>query len=143
VVDVFPEGTTWCGQRAGRFRPALFQAAIDAGVPVVALRLSYQVAQPAAPTTLAAFLGDEALPASLRRVITADGLRVTVRTTSLIEPIRGSRRDLAMAAHAAVHSRCPNVAEPSVLAMTAPASATDGWVSPCPGPTLRDHVPGG
>ncbi|MEU7937735.1 lysophospholipid acyltransferase family protein [Microbispora bryophytorum] len=39
-VAAFPEGTTWCGREMGRFRPAVFQAALDAGVPVrpVALR---------------------------------------------------------------------------------------------------------
>jgi 1-acyl-sn-glycerol-3-phosphate acyltransferase len=35
VVAVFPEGTTWCGRMGGTFRPAMFQAAVDAGVPVV------------------------------------------------------------------------------------------------------------
>ncbi|WP_343287171.1 lysophospholipid acyltransferase family protein [Gordonia sp. SID5947] len=40
-VAVFPEGTTWCGREAGRFRPAFFQAAIDAGVPVIPIRLRF------------------------------------------------------------------------------------------------------
>ncbi|NKT03410.1 hypothetical protein GS508_24820 [Rhodococcus hoagii] len=30
TVIAFPEGTTWCGRAFGRFRPALFQSAIDA-----------------------------------------------------------------------------------------------------------------
>ena len=30
VVAVFPEGTTWCGRMGGTFRPAMFQAAVDA-----------------------------------------------------------------------------------------------------------------
>jgi len=34
-VAVFPEGTTFCGAGRGRFRPAMFQAAVDAGAPVV------------------------------------------------------------------------------------------------------------
>ncbi|NKY14399.1 lysophospholipid acyltransferase family protein [Streptomyces somaliensis] len=33
-VVVFPEGSTWCGRAHGRFRPAAFQAALDAGAPV-------------------------------------------------------------------------------------------------------------
>ena len=41
TVVAFPEGTTWCGLAYGPFRPAMFQAAIDAGRPVQPLRLSY------------------------------------------------------------------------------------------------------
>ncbi|MEV0927160.1 lysophospholipid acyltransferase family protein, partial [Streptomyces spongiicola] len=33
-VVVFPEGSTWCGRERGRFRPAAFQAALDAGAAV-------------------------------------------------------------------------------------------------------------
>lgn len=41
TVVAFPEGTTWCGLAGGRFYPAMFQAAIDAGRPVQPLRLRY------------------------------------------------------------------------------------------------------
>ncbi len=41
VVAVFPEGTTWCGRMGGTFRPAMFQAAVDAGAPVVPVRLTF------------------------------------------------------------------------------------------------------
>ena len=34
TVVAFPEGTTWCGLAYGAFRPAMFQAAVDAGRPV-------------------------------------------------------------------------------------------------------------
>ncbi|MFD4779311.1 lysophospholipid acyltransferase family protein, partial [Streptomyces sp. NPDC058427] len=41
-VVVFPEGSTWCGRGpGGRFRPAAFQAAIDAGATVQPLRIRY------------------------------------------------------------------------------------------------------
>ncbi len=39
TVVAFPEGTTWCGLAYGQFRPAMFQAAVDAGRPVQPLRL--------------------------------------------------------------------------------------------------------
>ena len=39
TVVAFPEGTTWCGLAYGPFRPAMFQAAVDAGRPVQPLRL--------------------------------------------------------------------------------------------------------
>ena len=41
TVVAFPEGTTWCGLAYGPFRPAMFQAAVDAGRPVQPLRLAY------------------------------------------------------------------------------------------------------
>ncbi|MFC6014747.1 lysophospholipid acyltransferase family protein [Plantactinospora solaniradicis] len=114
VVAVFPEGTTWCGlprpgARCGaavRFRPAMFQAAIDADAPVVPVHLGYRVAPPgpgteastgpgpstgvgstggtsvgtiqAGGTTAPAFLAEESLLSSVRRVLALRGLVVTL-----------------------------------------------------------------
>jgi 1-acyl-sn-glycerol-3-phosphate acyltransferase len=45
-VVVFPEGSTWCGRGSGgRFRPAVFQAAIDAGAEVRPVRITYRTAR--------------------------------------------------------------------------------------------------
>ena len=55
-VLVFPEGTTRCGRVQGRFYPAMFQAAIDAGALGPAGRLRYRLAD-GTPTTVAAFVG--------------------------------------------------------------------------------------
>ena len=63
-VLVFPEGSTWCGRTQGRFYPATFQAAIDAGAPVRPVALRYRLADGTA-TTAAAFVGDDT-PARLR-----------------------------------------------------------------------------
>ena len=41
-VVVFPEGTTWCGTAYGSFRPAFFQAAIDAGRAVQPVPIRYR-----------------------------------------------------------------------------------------------------
>ena len=121
VVVVFPEGTTWCGARMGRFRPALFQAAIDAAVPVVPVRLGYQLSRsaaagepgdPSAGTSLAAFVGAETLWVSWWRVITANGLGVSLQALPGIDARQGSRRHLATAAHTAVDGRVPPVAHP-------------------------------
>jgi 1-acyl-sn-glycerol-3-phosphate acyltransferase len=103
VVAVFPEGTTWCGQTSGRFRPAMFQAAIDAGVPVVPVRLSFSI--DGEPTTIGAFLGEDTLYASARRVAAARGLTVTLRTYPMLHPTHDgarwtARRTLARAAGA-------------------------------------------
>ncbi|WP_018790965.1 lysophospholipid acyltransferase family protein [Salinispora arenicola] len=106
-VAVFPEGTTWCGSTTGcrpvgGFRPAAFQAAIDVGVPVVPLRLGYRCATTEATTT-AAFLGDETLWRSLRRVLAARELEVSVVATAALHPTRDTDRGaLARAAEAAV-----------------------------------------
>ena len=70
TVVAFPEGTTWCGLAYGPFRPAMFQAAVDAGRPVQPLRLSYHH-RDGTPSTVAAFVGDDTLMASIRRLVTA------------------------------------------------------------------------
>eukprot|EP01133_Synstelium_polycarpum_P029572 gene29572-36259_t len=41
-VMVFPEGTTWCGRAYGGFRPAMFQAAVDAECPVQPMAIRYE-----------------------------------------------------------------------------------------------------
>lgn len=85
VVGVFPEGTTWCGGSAGQFRPAMFQAAIDARAKVVPLRLSYRLAD-GESTSVAAFVGEETLWASLRRVLRVRGLVVVAVAASALHP---------------------------------------------------------
>lgn len=98
VVAVFPEGTTWCGRASGLFRPAMFQAAIDAGVPVVPVTLRFALAD-GAETTVAAYVGDDTLWASVNRVARARGLRVRLRAHPALHPADGaSRRALARAA---------------------------------------------
>ena len=116
VVAVFPEGTTWCGKprraddcpAAGRFRPAMFQAAIDAGVPVVPLTIGYRTGPGRDGTTAAAFLGEDSLWVSLRRVLAVRGLCVTVTAAPALYPEQSaSRRRLAQAAESAVRFAGP------------------------------------
>lgn len=102
-VVVFPEGSTWCGRAQGRFRPAAFQAALDAGAPVQPVRITYR------PLGPAAFVGDDPLTASLWRIATAGrGLTAEIR---LMEPIPADRhpdrRALARAAQHAVRALPP------------------------------------
>lgn len=88
TVVVFPEGTTWCGPEhaaAGRFYPALFQAAIDAARPVQPLQLSYRHPD-GSPSTLPAFVGDDTLLASMRRLVIAAGTVAHVQVGSLQLP---------------------------------------------------------
>ncbi|WP_236242568.1 1-acyl-sn-glycerol-3-phosphate acyltransferase [Streptomyces sp. CC228A] len=109
-VVVFPEGSTWCGRAQGRFRPAAFQAALDAAVPVQPVRITYR------PLGPAAFVGDDTLAASLRRIAAARGLTAELRLLPPIPPGRHpDRRALAGAAQDAVRG-------PRAPAQTAVAS---------------------
>ena len=143
TVVAFPEGSTWCGRTSGRFYPALFQAAVDADVPVLPVTLTYRLATAPPPpepdaspaeadaspawadaapaaagaqTTVAAFVGDDSLIASVRRIVGARGLSVEVTTHRPIAPTHGcdartarrggaARRALAAAAHAHTTAR--------------------------------------
>jgi len=123
VVAVFPEGTTWCGRSGGPFRPAMFQAAIDAGAPVVPVTLRFLLGS--TPTTVAAFVGEETLLASFRRVVAVRGLQVRLSVHPALHPAAGaSRRGLARTAASAVAVRPP---EPAYVAMYRVA----GTMRPC------------
>jgi 1-acyl-sn-glycerol-3-phosphate acyltransferase len=100
TVVAFPEGTTWCGLAYGPFRPAMFQAAIDAGRPVQPLRLSYHH-RDGSRSTVASYIGDDTLLTSICRLVTARRTVVHVRVESLQLPGE-DRRDLAARCEAAV-----------------------------------------
>ncbi|MFD4292626.1 lysophospholipid acyltransferase family protein [Rhodococcus sp. NPDC058532] len=91
-VVVFPEGTTWCGRAGGRLRPALFQAAIDAGTPVAPVALRY--VGPGGPATGACFVGEQTLVGSLVRVVRLRDVHIDVRLAPLQRP-GTDRRELA------------------------------------------------
>lgn len=102
AVAVFPEGSTWCGRAQGHFRRAVFQAALDARVPVQPVRIRYRDRAGAA-STVAAFVGDDPLLASLWRVVSARGLVAEVEVLPLLAPgSHPDRRALAAAAGAQV-----------------------------------------
>ncbi|MBW6433363.1 1-acyl-sn-glycerol-3-phosphate acyltransferase [Actinoplanes hulinensis] len=93
-VALFPEGTTFCGPDQGRFRPALFQAAIDAGAPVVPVSIGYD-------STEASFVAADTLWESVRRVARVRRLTVTLVAAPAMRPAPGAdRRALARAAQA-------------------------------------------
>ncbi|MGN5631595.1 lysophospholipid acyltransferase family protein [Streptomyces sp. AC154] len=117
-VVVFPEGSTWCGRGpGGRFRPAAFQAAIDARAAVQPLRIRYLAGPPdhRAPAGAAAFVGDDPLTASLWRVVRAAGLTAEIR---VLAPIPAGavpgRRELARLAQSTVASDSANLPAASV-----------------------------
>lgn len=101
TVAAFPEGTTWCGRGMGSFRPAVFQAALDAGAPVRPVAIRYLEGEDT-PATGPAFVGDDPLWASLRRVVAVR--RLTVEVTMLPVVWGRDRRELAWAAESSVAS---------------------------------------
>ncbi|WP_083410809.1 lysophospholipid acyltransferase family protein [Mycolicibacterium rutilum] len=107
TIVAFPEGTTYCGLAYGRFRPAMFQAAVEAGRPVQPLRLSYH-RRDGRPSTVAAYVGDDTLAASIRRLVCTRRTQVRVQVESLQLP-GTDRRELA--------ARCEN----AVQGQSAPA----------------------
>ncbi|KPC80607.1 MULTISPECIES: lysophospholipid acyltransferase family protein [Streptomyces] len=114
-VAVFPQGSTWCGRSGGgRFRPAAFQAAIDAGSTVRPVRISYRTTGTNAAGATA-FVGDDPLAASLWRVVTSAGLTAEIRILPPV-PADGEpdRRALARAAQSAVASDRANLPAASV-----------------------------
>jgi 1-acyl-sn-glycerol-3-phosphate acyltransferase len=101
TVNVTPEGTTWCGLTHGRFRPAMFQAAIDGGVPVLPVALRFRVGDNT--TTAPAFIGEETIVDSVRRTAALRGLVLEVHVLEEIAPGRAAdRHELAALAEAAV-----------------------------------------
>ncbi|MPZ64001.1 MAG: 1-acyl-sn-glycerol-3-phosphate acyltransferase [Pseudonocardiaceae bacterium] len=84
AVGAFPEGTTWCGVAGGRFRPALFQAAVDAGAAVRPVAVNYRVAD--RPTTVTSFVGDATMWRSLVTVAGVLGVGVQVQVLPTIPP---------------------------------------------------------
>ncbi|MGW0585381.1 lysophospholipid acyltransferase family protein, partial [Streptomyces sp. NPDC002920] len=85
AVAVFPEGSTWCGRAQGHFRRAVFQAALDAGVPVQPVRIRYRYGSGAA-STAPAYVGSDSLLTSLWRVTSARGLVAEVEVLPLLGP---------------------------------------------------------
>jgi hypothetical protein len=86
----------------GRFRTALFQAAIDGGVPVLPVALRFHM-RDGSPTTAPSFIGDETIVDSVRRVAALRGLVLEVHVLDEVAPGRAAdRRELARLAEAAV-----------------------------------------
>ena len=104
AVGAFPEGTTWCGLASGRFRPAVFQAAVDTATSVRPVALRYRVAG-SGPTTVASFVGTASLCETLIRVAGVHGLIIEVHLLPFLRAACTTRRILATRAEIAVTAR--------------------------------------
>jgi 1-acyl-sn-glycerol-3-phosphate acyltransferase len=125
-VNVTPEGTSWCGLASGRFRTAPFQAALDGGVPVIPIAFRFRMAD-GRETTAPAFIGEETLIDSMRRVARLRDLVMEVHVLRPIQPGTATdRRTLAILAEAAINSalgrvRVPNQSRRLVRRIDTPA----------------------
>ena len=143
-VTVFPEGTTYCGADQGPFRPAMFQAAVDTGAPVVPMTVSYQAG--GQETRATAFLGDDTLWSSVRRVCALRDVTVTLVSSPALHPAPGAdRRLLARAAQSSVRlTALPTPASDSAPSDSAasvdPGSAAGAYGRPVAAPAAQ--VPG-
>jgi 1-acyl-sn-glycerol-3-phosphate acyltransferase len=98
TVAGFPEGTTSDGQDVRPFKPALFQAAIDAQAPVYPIAIAYS-------SGAAAYVDDISFVACLWSIARARDLAVRV---ALLAPIRARgarRRELAARACSAIRAQ--------------------------------------
>lgn len=100
-VVAFPEATTWCGEAHGRFRPAIFQAALDSGAPVLPVHIEYRNGR-GERTAAAAFIGKDTVLSSIWNMLSGRCKTIHVR---LYPPLRpgmnapGKRQDLAAVTH--------------------------------------------
>jgi 1-acyl-sn-glycerol-3-phosphate acyltransferase len=105
LVAVFPEGTTSNGLTVQSFHSALFQSAIDAGVPVMPVALRYVDAQTQQPSHTADFVGDMTLASCLWSIATSTGLIAQLEPLPALASDGLDRRHLAAHAHHAVAHR--------------------------------------
>ena len=94
TVAVFPEGTTTDGRTLGRFYAALFEAAIEAGVPVQPVAIRYPRGDGGA-NPAAAFVDDMTFLDSLLRVAREPALTARLTFAPPIVTRGTTRRDLA------------------------------------------------
>lgn len=120
-VGFFPEGVTWCGRAGGSYRPALFQAALDCGAPVVPVVLRYR-APGNEPATAHAYT---LIPLG-RSIRTVLGLRRLVVEVHVLEPIAAT----TSTGRAELARRVQRRADAIRFAPFATASSTVGQEAP-------------
>lgn len=97
-VAVFPEGATGHGDRVLPFHGALFQSAIDAGVPVAPVLLRY-LTPDGSPNPAAAYIGDTTFWQCFRGIVAAGDLVASIDFLPLIDTSGTDRRHLAHHSH--------------------------------------------
>lgn len=100
-VAVFPEGTTTLGNTLLPFRPALFQAGIEAQAKIQPMALRY-VDRQGHSVTAPAYAGDTSFWECLRAIVLASGLRAELQALPPISTESTDRRDLNHRAERAI-----------------------------------------
>ena len=135
AVGAFPEGTTWCGLACGRFRTAVFQAAVDTAAPVRPVALRYRWAG-GGPTTVASFVGSTSLWEGVVRVAGVQGLMIEVHLLPLLHDTSATRHTLATRAEIAVGSSTDatirQLRRDDPAGVTPSGSTTTTNTRPCP-----------
>ncbi|MFF7215813.1 lysophospholipid acyltransferase family protein [Streptomyces sp. NPDC008238] len=139
TVVAFPEGSTWCGGEEGHYRRALFQAALDAGADVQPLLVRYRYAD-GRSSTAAAFLGEDTLMDSVRRVVAARGL--TAEVTAFPRITADSLPDRRALAAAARHSAVAPAPRPVIPVQAGPHGRGTGVRVGAPALRPGDQVVG-
>lgn len=103
-ILVFPEGTTTDGSALRCFFPQLFQAPVEAGVPVQPVALRY-LDEPGDVDRALAFIGDDTFHAHLWSMLRRARIRVRVDYGPLLSPDTEGRDRLCARARAAVAER--------------------------------------
>jgi len=97
---IFPEGTSTDGNSVRTFHSRLFACAIEAGCAVQPVAIRYL--RNGKPDTVAPFIGDDELPAHLRRLLASDVAEVEIHLLAPIPIASLSRRALAEQAQLAI-----------------------------------------
>ncbi|MGZ3238669.1 MAG: lysophospholipid acyltransferase family protein [Burkholderiaceae bacterium] len=96
-VAFFPEGTTSAQGNLLPFHPNLFEAAIDADVPIQPFAIRYVDAS-GRLYTVVDFIGDMSFAQSMIAILKAGGIKAILTRLPIIETKGGHRRELASAA---------------------------------------------
>jgi 1-acyl-sn-glycerol-3-phosphate acyltransferase len=100
-IACFPEGTSAAQGDLQPFRANLFEAAIEAGVPVQALAVSY-VDDDGAPHASVEYIGTASLAASMLAILGGKPVRARLQALPAQQAGGATRRALAAASHAQV-----------------------------------------
>jgi 1-acyl-sn-glycerol-3-phosphate acyltransferase len=74
-ICIFPEGTSTIGKSVQAFKPNLFEAAVQADVPVCTLALAYFDKKTGVHSEIPAFIGEMGLMTSMARILKNPSLR--------------------------------------------------------------------
>ena len=97
---IFPEGTSTDGSSVRTFHPRLFACAMQTGCAVQPVAIRYL--RNGKPDTVAPFIGDDELPAHLRRLLASDVAEVEIHLLLPIAANTLSRRAIAERAQLAI-----------------------------------------